>query len=174
LKVAIYPGSFDPVTYGHIDIIERAAKLFDKLIVLVLTNPVKPPTFSPNERVDFLKRSLSRQLSKVDNNIVIDEHSGLFIDYFKNCKANVIVKGLRVMSDFEYEFQMALINRDMFHEAETVFLTANVASMFLSSSAVKQIAMFGGDVSAYVSPKIVDDIKMKAKEFTARRVLEQK
>ncbi|MCL2754780.1 MAG: pantetheine-phosphate adenylyltransferase [Oscillospiraceae bacterium] len=158
MKTAIYPGSFDPVTYGHIDIIERAAKLFDRLIVLVSTNPTKPPTFSPAQRVDFLQRSLRKSLTTPEVNIEIDCHSGLFIDYFKKRGANVIVKGLRAMSDFEYEFQMALLNKDMCLGAETVFLSANVASMFLSSSAVKQIAQFGGDISAFVPHQIADDI----------------
>jgi pantetheine-phosphate adenylyltransferase len=155
-KIAIYPGSFDPVTYGHIDIIERAARLFDKLIVLVSINPVKASTFSTEERIDFLNRSLKS--SKLRSKIEIDSNSGLFIDYFKRHKADVIVKGLRAMSDFEYEFQMALINRDMCHTAETVFLSANAASMFLSSSAVKQIAMFSGDLSAFVPDCISGDI----------------
>jgi pantetheine-phosphate adenylyltransferase len=165
LKIAVYPGSFDPVTYGHTDIIERAAKLFDKLIVLVSTNPGKSPTFTQEERVEFLRRSLRKSLEKPDNNIEIDCHSGLFIEYFKKRKAHVIVKGLRAMSDFEYEFQMALLNKDMCHTAETVFLSANAASMFLASSAVKQIAMFGGDINAFVSNKIADDIVAKLSQF---------
>jgi len=152
-KIAIYPGSFDPVTYGHIDIIERAAKLFDKLIILVSNNPIKASTFSTEERIDFLRKTL-----KNIKNIEIDSHSGLVIDYFRKRNADVIVKGLRAMSDFEYEFQMALINKDMYHHAETVFLSANAASMFLSSSAVKQISMFGGDISAFVPDCIADDI----------------
>ena len=155
-KTAIYPGSFDPVTYGHIDIIERAARLFDRLIVVVSINPNKASTFTTEERMDFLRRSVS----KIPN-IEIDSNEGLFIDYFKKRNADVIVKGLRVMSDFEYEFQMALINKYMYNGAETVFLSANAASMFLSSSAVKQIATFGGDVSAFVPHQIADDITRK-------------
>jgi pantetheine-phosphate adenylyltransferase len=153
MKTAIYPGSFDPVTYGHIDIIERAARLFDHLIVLVSTNPKKRMDFSTEERVDFLNRSLINR-----KNIEIDSNSGLFIDYFRKRNADVIVKGLRAVSDFEYEFQMALINKDMLHTAETVFLSANAANMFLASSAVKQIAMFGGDISAFVPNCIAGDI----------------
>lgn len=152
-KIAVYPGSFDPVTYGHIDIIERAAKLFDKLIVLVSINPVKPSTFTTEERVDFLHRSLKHR-----QNIEIDSNSGLLIDYLKKRDANIIVKGLRAMSDFEYEFQMALINKDLHHTAETIFLAANAASMFLSSSAMKQIAMFGGDISAFVPDCVASDV----------------
>ena len=151
-KTAIYPGSFDPVTYGHIDIIERAAKLFDKLIVLVSVNPSKPANFSAAERVEFLQRSLRL------GNVTIDSAEGLVVDYFRNSRADVIIKGLRAMSDFEYEFQMALINKDMCHTAETLFLPTNVSSMFLSSSAVRQIAMFGGDISSFVPQSIAKDI----------------
>jgi pantetheine-phosphate adenylyltransferase len=163
MKTAIYPGSFDPVTYGHIDIIERASRLFDKLIVLVSINPVKPADFSTEERVEFLKKSAVKL-----KNVEIDSHEGLFIDYFKKRNADVIVKGLRAMSDFEYEFQMALLNKDMHHSAETVFLSANAVSMFLSSSAIKQIAMFGGDISAFVPPQILEDIKTKLEEKRKR------
>ncbi|MDR0198083.1 MAG: pantetheine-phosphate adenylyltransferase [Oscillospiraceae bacterium] len=160
MKTAIYPGSFDPVTFGHIDIIRRAVKLFDKVIVVVSVNPTKPADFSIEERLDFLKRC-----TKKIKNIEIDSNSGLFIDYFKKKNADVIVKGIRAMSDFEYEFQMALINKDLYHPAETVFLSADAASMFLSSSAVKQIAMFGGDISAFVPECILKDIleRMKIK-----------
>jgi pantetheine-phosphate adenylyltransferase len=158
MKTAIYPGSFDPVTYGHIDIIERAARLFDKLIVLVSINPIKSANFTTEERIDFLHRCIRNK-----KNIEIDSNTGLFIEYFKKRNADVIVKGLRAMSDFEYEFQMALINKDMYHSAETVFLSANAASMFLSSSAVKQIAMFGGDLSAFVPHRISDDIIKRLK-----------
>jgi pantetheine-phosphate adenylyltransferase len=164
-KIAIYPGSFDPVTYGHTDIIERASKLFDKLIILVSTNPGKTPTFSQEERVEFLRRSLRKTLEREGNNIEIDCHSGLFIDYFKRREAHVIVKGLRAVSDFEYEFQMALLNKDMCHTAETVFLSANAASMFLASSAVKHIAMFGGDIHPFVSNKIADEVAEKCKKL---------
>jgi pantetheine-phosphate adenylyltransferase len=121
--------------------------------VLVSVNPKKSSDFSSEERMAFLSKSL-----KNIKNIEIDSNSGLFIDYFKKREADVIVKGLRAMSDFEYEFQMALINKDMFHPAETVFLSANAASMFLSSSAVKQIAMFGGDISDFVPCCIAGDI----------------
>jgi len=163
MKTAIYPGSFDPVTCGHLDIIERAAKLFDKLIVLVSINPTKAADFSTEERVEFLRRSVQSMSCANADKIEIDSSSGLFIDYFKKKGADVIVKGLRAMSDFEYEFQMALINKDMCHNAETIFLSANAVSMFLSSSAVKQIAMFGGDISAFVPNCIANDIVKRLK-----------
>jgi len=153
MKTAIYPGSFDPVTFGHIDIIKRAANLFDKVIVVVSVNPVKAACFTVKERVNFLKKATNNI-----GNIEIDSNEGLFIDYFIKRNADFIVKGLRAMSDFENEFQMALINKDMCHKADTVFLTADAASMFLSSSAVKQIAMFGGDISAFVPNVIMNDI----------------
>jgi len=153
MKTAIYPGSFDPVTFGHIDIIKRAANLFDKVIVAVSVNPLKSASFSAEERTDFLKRA-----TKNIEHIEIDYNDGLFIEYFKRKNADFIIKGLRAMSDFENEFQMALINKDMCHKADTVFLTADAASMFLSSSAVKQIAMFGGDISAFVPNVIMNDI----------------
>jgi len=163
MKTAIYPGSFDPVTYGHTDIINRAAKLFDKVIVLVSVNAAKPSCFfTVEERLDFLRRSLSGTISAGNApNIEIDSFDGLLIDYFTKRKADVIVKGLRAMSDFEAEFQMALINKDLCHKAETVFLAADVAGTFLSSSMVKQIAMFGGDISAFVPGVILNDIKTK-------------
>lgn len=153
MRTAIYPGSFDPVTCGHIDIIKRAAGLFDKLIVLVSVNPMKSCCFSPKERVEFIKKT-----TKNIPNIEVDSNDGLLIDYFKKRQADVIIKGLRVMSDFENEFQMALVNKDLCYKAETVFLAANVAGTFLSSSMVKQIAMFGGDISSYVPQEIEAEI----------------
>lgn len=160
MRTAIYPGSFDPVTYGHLDIIKRAARLFDKLIVLVSVNPMKTSCFTPKERVDFIKR-----VTKDIPNIEVDDYDGLLVDYFKAKKADVIVKGLRVMSDFEYEFQMTLVNKDLCDEAETIFLCADAKGTFLSSSMVKQIAMFDGDISSYISPEIVEDIKKGVKRL---------
>lgn len=156
MTTAIYPGSFDPVTYGHIDIIKRAAKLFDYVIVLISVNPVKPSSFTVEERKDFLLRS-----TKNIQNVEIDTSDGLLVEYFQKRNADVIVKGLRAMSDFEYEFQMALVNKDLCHRAETVFLSADAASTFLSSSMVKQIAMFGGDISAFVPGVILEDIQRR-------------
>lgn len=153
MRTAIYPGSFDPVTCGHLDIIRRAAKLFDRLIVLVSVNPLKASCFSPEERVELIKR-VTADL----NNIEVESYDGLLIDYFKMKNADVIVKGLRAMSDFEYEFQMALVNKDLCYDAETIFLCADVVGTFLSSSMVKQIALFGGDISSYVPAVIEKDI----------------
>jgi pantetheine-phosphate adenylyltransferase len=161
LKTAIYPGSFDPVTLGHMDIVERAANLFDKLIVLVSVNPTKPSSFTLEERVVFLKKCTSHI-----PNVEIDSFNGLLVDYFKQKNADVIVKGLRAMSDFEYEFQMAMVNKDLSRKAETVFLTASPSCTFLSSSVVKQVAVFGGDVSAFVPSCVLDDIVERLKKHT--------
>lgn len=160
MKTAIYPGSFDPVTCGHLDIIRRASKLFDKLIVLVSINPLKACCFSPEERVEFIRRVTSDI-----PNVEVDSYDGLLINYFKQRDADVIVKGLRAMSDFENEFQMALVNKDLCFKAETVFLAADVVGTFLSSSMVKQIAMFDGDISSYVPHSIEADIKTGVKKF---------
>lgn len=158
MKLAIYPGSFDPVTFGHLDVIERAAKLFDKLIVLVSVNPVKPSSFTIAEREEFL-----RQATKNLPNVEIDSYEGLLIDYFTQKNADVIVKGLRAMSDFEYEFQMAHANNTLCYRAETIFIPARSDSTFLSSSMVKQIAMFGGDISDFVPESILEKIVERLK-----------
>lgn len=160
MRTAIYPGSFDPVTCGHLDIIKRAARLFDKLIVLVSVNPMKSSCFTPKERVELIKR-----VTKDIPNIEVDSYDGLLIDYFNLRKADVIVKGLRAMSDFEYEFQMALVNKDLCYNAETIFLCADAVGTFLSSSMVKQIAMFDGDISSYVPLEIEADIMKGVKRL---------
>ena len=147
MKTAICPGSFDPVTIGHIDIIHRAAKLFDKVIVVVMVNFNKPGGyFTVDERVDLLKRSLT----DVDN-VVVETNGGLLAEYAKEKGACAVVKGLRAVSDFEYEFQQALTNKKLNPELETVFLTANAENMYLSSSVVKQVCEF-----AYISSEFTD------------------
>ncbi len=150
---AIYPGSFDPVTNGHLEIIKRAADMFDKLVVLVSVNPNKKSSFSDVERMNFL-----RKVCYDIPNVEIDSFDGLIVDYFRRNDCTVIVKGLRAMSDFEYEFQMAHVNKHLCPKAETVFLCADNQSTYLSSSMVKQIAAFGGNISAFVPTAIVDDI----------------
>lgn len=154
-RIAVYPGSFDPVTYGHTDIIRRAARLFDKVIVLVSVNAVKSPSFSTVERVMLINKVVSEL--KLDN-VVVDIWDGLLVDYIKQVGAIAIIKGLRAVSDFEYEFQMALANKTLYDEAETVFLTTSSENMYLSSSVVKQIASFGGDISHFVPNCILKDI----------------
>ncbi|MCI5911322.1 MAG: pantetheine-phosphate adenylyltransferase [Oscillospiraceae bacterium] len=154
MRVAVCPGSFDPVTLGHIDIIRRASKLFDKVIVLISVNyNKKNPSFSVEERVDLIKRC-----TKDINNIDIDILDGLLADYVEKCNAVAIVKGLRAVSDFEYEFQMAMANKNLYSGAETVFLTTSSEYMFLSSSVVKQIAYFGGDISKFIPAEIVETV----------------
>lgn len=153
MRIAIYPGSFDPVTKGHLDIIERAAGLFDKLIVVVLTNPAKTPVFSVEERVSYIRRIVE----KLDN-VETDCFDGLLADYVKLKGAGAIVKGLRAMSDFEYEFQMALTNKQLNPEMETLFLITSAEYMYLSSSIVRQLASFGADISRFIPDEIRDII----------------
>ncbi|MFH1577029.1 MAG: pantetheine-phosphate adenylyltransferase [Candidatus Margulisiibacteriota bacterium] len=154
MKVAIYPGSFDPVTNGHVDVIERAAKLFDKVIVAVIRNPEKKPRFSLEERVEMLQRSLVN-----DPSVDVESFDGLLVDYAKKKKANIIVRGLRAVSDFDYEFQMALTNRKMAQEIETLFFMTDYKYSYLSSSFVKQIALFKGDVSELVPAPVAAKLK---------------
>ncbi len=148
-EIVIYPGSFDPITLGHLDIIRRAAEIFDKLIVVVMVNPAKQCAFSPEERVELIKKCTSDL-----NNIEVDFSEGLLADYAKEKGACAIVKGLRALSDFEYEFQMALTNSKLNPEVETLFLTTKAENMYLSSSMVRQIASMGGDISDFV-PDII-------------------
>lgn len=150
---AVYPGSFDPVTIGHLDIIKRASSMFGKLIVAVLENNSKKPFFPLEQRVNMLKKVLG-----TEKNIEVVSFSGLLVDFLEQTNASVIVKGLRAVSDFEYEFQMALINKKLSSKAETVFLPASAENMFLSSSVVKEIATNGGDISSFVPPEILNEI----------------
>lgn len=158
MKKAIYPGSFDPVTMGHLDIIRRAAKLFDEVTVVVMTNVKKKNmhAFTVEERVDFLKRCTTDL-----KNVQIDSYSGLLAEYARNAGAVAVVKGLRAVSDFEDEFQQSLTNKKLNPELETVFLTADADSMFLSSSVVKQVCSLGGDINDFVPSEISEDIIKK-------------
>ena len=153
IRTAVCPGSFDPVTFGHRDIITRASKLFDKVIILISINPSKHPSFSVEERVAMIKK-----VTENLDNIEVDTFDGLLAEYVKEKGAVAIVKGLRAVSDFEYEFQMALANKVLYSDAETVFLTTSGENMYLSSSVVKQIASFGGDISNFVPECILDVI----------------
>lgn len=158
MKLAICPGSFDPVTLGHLDIITRASKLFDKVIVVVMTNATKSPLFTHVERMNLLQRVIE---DAGIENVTVDCYDGLLADYAKMRNATAIVKGLRAVSDFEYEFQMALTNRKLYPEAETVFLTTAAENLYLSSSLVKQIARFGGEISDFVPACILPEITEK-------------
>jgi len=146
MRIAVCPGSFDPVTLGHLDIITRACKIFDKVIVAVPINPAKNSSFSTEERINFL-RIVGE---KYNLNIEVDMVDGLLADYAREKGATAIIKGLRALSDFEYEFQMALVNKKLNPELETMFLSTSSDNMFLSSSMVKQVAAFGGDISHFV------------------------
>lgn len=145
LKLAICPGSFDPITLGHLDIIQRAAIMFDRVIVAVMVNPSKNPSFTAEERLDMIK-AVTLQIPNVE----VECFDGLLADFARLKRAQAIVRGLRALSDFEYEFQMALANRKMNPETDTVFLTTSAQHMYLSSSMVKSIAKFGGDISDFV------------------------
>lgn len=156
MKRAVYPGSFDPVTYGHLDVITRAAEIFDVLIVSVLDNKVKSPLFSVEERVNILEEA-----TKDIPNVKIDSFSGLLIDYAAKCDLHIAVRGLRAITDFEYELQIAQTNRKLSNgELDTMFLTTSLEYAYLSSSSVKEIASFGGDISQcvpdFVSKRIYD------------------
>lgn len=156
---AICPGSFDPVTLGHIDIIKRASKLFDRVIVAVLVNLDKKPWFTVDERIDFLRKSI-----KDIKNVEIAGFDGLLVEYAKQRNAAVIVRGLRAVSDFEYEFQMSLTNNKLNPDVETVFLTTSSENMYLSSSIVKQVGMLGGDISPFVPECVREEILLRIKQ----------
>jgi len=151
MRVAVIPGSFDPITNGHMDIILRARELFDRVVVLVAANAEKNPSFTPEERVLLIEKCI-----KDYDNVLVDCFDGLLVDYVKQVNACAIVKGLRAMSDFEYEFQMALYNKKLYPDAETLFMTTSTENLYLSSSGVKSIARYGRDVSDFV-PKIIAD-----------------
>ncbi|MBE6808960.1 MAG: pantetheine-phosphate adenylyltransferase [Ruminococcaceae bacterium] len=157
--IAICPGSFDPVTYGHLDIITRASKMFHKVIVVVAGNSSKNCSFTPEERVEMIKKCIGNL-----PNVSVDHYGGLLAEYAAKKGATAIIKGLRAMSDFEYEFQMALTNKKLNPNVETLFLTTSAENMYLSSSMVKQIALMGGDISSFVPEVIKQDIINRIKK----------
>ena len=156
---AIYPGSFDPVTYGHIDIITRSSKLADELVIGVLKNNSKRPLFSVEERVKMLE-----EVTKELPNVKIVPFNGLLVDFARQIEANAVVRGLRAITDFEYELQMSQMNRKLEENVETVFLTTNLEYSYLSSSMVKEVAAFGGDISQLVPALVADEVIGKMKE----------
>jgi len=158
-NIAVYPGSFDPVTNGHLDIIKRAARIFDRVYVAVLTNSAKTPMFTVEERMDFIRRTVAPY-----SNVEVDSFSGLLVDYMEQKKANVIIKGLRAVSDFEYEFQMALMNHKLSREVETLFMMTSGRYSYLSSSIVKEVARHGGNLSDLVPDILADEILHRARE----------
>ena len=152
-NIAVYPGSFDPITLGHLDIIKRASRVFDKVYVSILVNSAKTPAFSLKQRIEWIKRVTSEY-----DNVEIDSFSGLLVEYIEQKQANIIVKGLRAVSDFEYEFQMALMNHKLNKNVETMFMMTSARYSYLSSSIVKEVARHGGDLNDLVPDCIVDDI----------------
>ena len=164
MNTAIYPGSFDPVTMGHLNIIERAAGCFDRLIVCVMVNAGKKPMFSLEERVALVRRVVGHL-----PNVEVACSDGLLAEYARQRGCNVIVKGLRSATDFEQEFQMALINRRLNPELQTVFLTADQEYLHLSSSAVKELAFYHADISAYLPPQIAADVQARIEAEQLRR-----
>jgi len=155
---AVYPGSFDPATFGHLDIIKRASLLFDKLVVAVLKNSEKSAFFTVEERIEQLK-----ELTKDIKNVEVDSFSGLLIDYAEKSGAKVVIRGLRAVTDFEYEFQMALTNRSMSNDIETVFLATNTQHLYLSSRIVKEVISYGGNIDKMVPPFIKKELLRKLK-----------
>ena len=159
MRRAVYPGSFDPVTYGHIDIIERSARLVDELIVGVLVNRSKTPLFSVEERVKMLC-----EVTESIPNVRIISFSGLSVDFVKQCDARFIVRGLRAITDFEYELQMAQTNRVMNSEIDTIFLTTNLKYAYVSSTTVKEVAFYNGDISHFVPACVAERIMEKIRK----------
>ncbi len=155
-KTAIYPGSFDPMTNGHLSIVNRAMKIFDKLIIAILHNPQKTPLFSLDERIFMIKEIL-----KDKPNIEVESFDGLLVDYVARKNSNVILKGLRALSDFEYEFQMAIMNRKLDRDIQSIFLMTDYRWFYVSSTIIKEAARFGGDISGLTPPIVCEKLKEK-------------
>jgi pantetheine-phosphate adenylyltransferase len=156
MKIAIYPGSFDPITNGHLDILERGAKIFDKVVIAVADNMRKEAVFSAQERMDLIKNCTTDF-----ENVEIDCFTGLVVDYAKSVNASVIIRGLRQVTDFEYEFQMALMNRQLNDDIDTIFLMPHEKYTYLSSSVVREITELNGDVSRFVPENVLKKLKNK-------------
>lgn len=156
MRRAIYPGSFDPVTFGHIDMIERSTKIVDELVVAILNNSAKNPLFSVEERVSMLK-----EITNHVPNVKIQFFDGLLIDYAKKIEATIIIRGLRAVTDFEYELQIAQTNRIVSSEIDTIFLTTSLEYAYLSSTIVKEVASYGGDISHFVPEQLIPQIYEK-------------
>ena len=156
-KIAVYPGSFDPVTYGHVDIVERSLKLFDKVIIAVMYNPKKNYTFTIEERIEMLEKSVE----PYKNQIEIDNFTGLTVEYALSKNATALIRGLRAVSDFEYEYQMALMNRKLDRRVETIFFMTGLRWVFTSSSMIKEASVFGADIKSMVPPFVYKKLKGK-------------
>lgn len=157
--VAVYPGTFDPVTYGHLDVIQRASEIFTKVIVLVANNTSKTPMFDAAERLEMVRTAVKKY-----RNVRAENFNGLLVDYAVKKEARVIVRGLRAVSDFEYEFQMALTNRKLASEITTVFLVPHEKFTYLNSSLVREISRLGGDISQFVPPNVIKALKKKLRD----------
>jgi len=168
MKRVIYPGTFDPVTNGHIDVIERAMDLFDEVIVTVARNPVKNQMFSLEDRLYMLRESLSQF-----DNVYVDSFNGLIVDHAKQVKAVGIIRGLRAVSDFEYEFQMALMNRKLDNKLRTIFLMPHEKYTYLNSTIIRNLSVFDGDVSDFVPPVVVEMLK-KINKFNKNNGMDKK
>ena len=155
-RIAVYPGTFDPVTNGHIDLVERSLRIFDKVIVAVAENPKKAPLFSPEERIAMLMKATGRH-----KNVMIEGFDGLLVDYVRKKRAVGIIRGLRAVSDFEYEMQMALMNRRLDNTIETVFLMPSEEYSFITATIVREAASYGGDVSSLVPRVVVEKLRKK-------------
>ncbi len=164
-RVGIYPGTFDPITRGHIDIIRRGAKLVDRLIIGVTTNPSKDPMFTPDERLAMVEREVTDM--KLDNVDVVG-FNALLIKFASSMGANVLIRGLRAVADFEYEYQMAGMNQQLDSQIETVFLMADVSLQPIASKLVKEIALFGGDIASFVSPAVRTDVLARVEKLGRR------
>jgi pantetheine-phosphate adenylyltransferase len=155
-KTAVYPGSFDPFTNGHLSIVNRALKIFDKLVIAILNNPLKAPLFSLEERIDMIQKALKER-----TNVEVDYFDGLLVDYVVKKNSNVILRGLRALSDFEYEFQMALMNRKLNREVQSIFLMTDYKWFYTSSTIIKEAAGLGGDISGLVPALVNKKLKEK-------------
>jgi len=155
-KVVIYPGTFDPITHGHISIISRALKIFDRLVIAILNNPQKLPLFTMEERIQMI-----REVLKDQRHVEVDSFNGLLVDYVIQKKTNVVIRGLRALSDFEYEFQMALMNRKLNREVQSIFLMTDYKWFYTSSTIIKEAASLGGDVSGLVPAIVCKKLKQK-------------
>ncbi|MBS6832044.1 MAG: pantetheine-phosphate adenylyltransferase [Clostridiales bacterium] len=159
MSIAVYPGSFDPCTNGHLDIIDRSAQLFDKVIVAVLTNSSKTPVFTVSERIELLKTATADY-----SNVEVCSFSGLLVDFLRKIDVKVVIKGIRAVSDFEYEFQMALTNKALYPELETLFMHSSQEYMFLSSSVVREVAKYGGSLTGLVPEELIPIVEKRCFE----------
>lgn len=156
MRHCIYPGTFDPITYGHLDVLDRATRLFDRVTVAVAHNPGKGPLFTPEERLEILRPNVAKY-----SNVEVVPFGGLLVDFAVELKASAIIRGLRALSDFEFEFNMALMNRHLRPTIETIFVMPNEAYSYCSSTLVKQVAKYGGDVAHFVPPNVAEALKRK-------------